>query len=446
MMRTNFEQPLHQLMGKLAPLLLVISLVCLATAVYFSHRNYRPIQKLINQYNLVLQENQDEFALIDQHLASITSEKNQSQEKLQEVTLLLREQQRMLRRQLLRQALHQGLTPSLREALNNVHVTFPGQFTALVRIQGDGMEWLPELTKDIGRLSVSEDMVFYALPQENEELLFVVINVLERASIFSAIDLLRTMLPSALSLQLLGILESLDSLHALGIYMDPNRRADASPVIEQNAGKIDDIIAEVESGNEKEAVAYVHEMELEMEIVDSNFQTVRGQRAELASRLYQMSIQHNLAPVKEQLASCILGANSKEAYLSGIITAIRSLCRLSAGSRGSHRSADVLAYIHEHLGDWELSLENVSNVFQVSPRIISADIKNATGMSYMEYVKAERMNKACKLLVETEDSVMEIGNAIGYINISYFIRVFREFTGMTPSIYRNTAASLRQEE
>ena len=46
------------------------------------------------------------------------------------------------------------------------------------------------------------------------------------------------------------------------------------------------------------------------------------------------------------------------------------------------------------------------------------------------------MIKAEELLKNPDLSVAEISQAIGFLNVSYFIRIYREATGYTPAIFR----------
>jgi len=75
-------------------------------------------------------------------------------------------------------------------------------------------------------------------------------------------------------------------------------------------------------------------------------------------------------------------------------------------------------------------------------------IRHSTGMlfqsafifrlHFVEYVTSIRMEKAERLLVETEDTIQDIGRAVGYEQSLTFIRVFKKHSGVTPGQYRKT--------
>ena len=59
-------------------------------------------------------------------------------------------------------------------------------------------------------------------------------------------------------------------------------------------------------------------------------------------------------------------------------------------------------------------------------------MKSLTGMPFTEYLQAKRLNEAMRLLEETSLSVLEISNAVGYENDSFFRRKFKERFSVLP--------------
>ena len=57
-------------------------------------------------------------------------------------------------------------------------------------------------------------------------------------------------------------------------------------------------------------------------------------------------------------------------------------------------------------------------------------------MTVNEYVTNARINKARELLVSTEEPVYRIAEQTGLDNYTYFCRLFKHHTGLTPSEYR----------
>ena len=65
----------------------------------------------------------------------------------------------------------------------------------------------------------------------------------------------------------------------------------------------------------------------------------------------------------------------------------------------------VKKYVEEHFGE-PLTLEELSQVVDLSPTYLSTIFKKDTGMTFLEYLSKVRMDMAKKLLKETNDTVL----------------------------------------
>ncbi len=92
-------------------------------------------------------------------------------------------------------------------------------------------------------------------------------------------------------------------------------------------------------------------------------------------------------------------------------------------------------YIQEHY-DEKLLVSELADKLKLNNQYLCRLFKKSTGKTITEYVNEVRINKAEKLLYETDDKVIDIALATGYDNISYFIKRFKQQKGMTPNEYR----------
>lgn len=98
----------------------------------------------------------------------------------------------------------------------------------------------------------------------------------------------------------------------------------------------------------------------------------------------------------------------------------------------------AVAYIREHL-EQNLSLAQVARHVHMHPNYFSEVFKRETGRNYIEFVTEARLQKAMALLRETPAKISEVAKRIGYEDIKYFNRLFKRFTGQTPSEYRDNS-------
>lgn len=81
-------------------------------------------------------------------------------------------------------------------------------------------------------------------------------------------------------------------------------------------------------------------------------------------------------------------------------------------------------------------MELMADHFNMSISGLSNYFKNQTGENISDYTNRIRIEKAKQLLIDTEDSLQSIVSQLGYINVSSFIRKFKETTGTTPGNFR----------
>ena len=97
-------------------------------------------------------------------------------------------------------------------------------------------------------------------------------------------------------------------------------------------------------------------------------------------------------------------------------------------------------YIEQNSGE-KLSLTQVANVVNMNANHLSEHFKQVTGTNFVEYVARTRFEKACDLLCHPDRRVSEIAFAVGFQSLSQFNRVFKRFSGKSPTQYRVAALS-----
>jgi two-component system, response regulator YesN len=95
----------------------------------------------------------------------------------------------------------------------------------------------------------------------------------------------------------------------------------------------------------------------------------------------------------------------------------------------------AMAYIDQHLKD-ELTLKEVASQVHLNPSYFSVLFKEQVDLNFSEYVTRRRIQRAKELVVSTTLPISEIAEEVGYKTSKYFIKIFREIEGMTPSSYR----------
>lgn len=148
--------------------------------------------------------------------------------------------------------------------------------------------------------------------------------------------------------------------------------------------------------------------------------------------------------------SVITSARSETAFS---LAAHDLICEFAASVRSQRQdqaqdvSLRICEYIDTHFAEYDLSIEMVAKALSVS----TADVRQATlthrNKLYKDYLIQLRINEAKRLLLCDEQlTVDDICRRVGYCSTSYFIKLFKKITGMTPTYFRISGDISKEEE
>lgn len=95
----------------------------------------------------------------------------------------------------------------------------------------------------------------------------------------------------------------------------------------------------------------------------------------------------------------------------------------------------IIDYIDNNINE-SISLRELSERFHISYSYLSTLFKQSTGKSFSLYVREKKIEKAIKLLNETNDTIEKIAKEVGINDTGYFIKQFKKYYGITPRQYR----------
>ncbi|GBF21982.1 AraC-like DNA-binding protein [Arenibacter algicola] len=95
----------------------------------------------------------------------------------------------------------------------------------------------------------------------------------------------------------------------------------------------------------------------------------------------------------------------------------------------------VLNYIHENLHE-NLTVKQLADFCHLNTDYFSRVFNESFGMRPNKYIQSKRIERAQLLLLSTNNSLKQIAEKVGLENLSYFNRIFKSHTGVTPGIFR----------
>ena len=144
-----------------------------------------------------------------------------------------------------------------------------------------------------------------------------------------------------------------------------------------------------------------------------------------------------LSLLKIALPSLLADAEYLEDFSILVKETLEKLTHFSANAIKDN--FDILTLIYEFVQEnyeKEINLQLLSEKYHFSYSYLSAIFTEKFGINFSKYLKKVRISKAKLFLTETRLTLTEICEKVGYTELGYFSRVFKEETGMTPSQYR----------
>ncbi len=98
-------------------------------------------------------------------------------------------------------------------------------------------------------------------------------------------------------------------------------------------------------------------------------------------------------------------------------------------------------YIKTHFSHY-LTLTEIARYVKTNASYLSSMFKEETGLSVRNYINKVRLDTAQKLLLDTDKTVIQIAGEVGFEDVRYFTRVFKQSLGCTPTEYRRQHGKL----
>ena len=156
------------------------------------------------------------------------------------------------------------------------------------------------------------------------------------------------------------------------------------------------------------------------------------------------ALDYLLKPYDDEELFLVMDAamNFAERARAGVIQTAPVVSRpVQDGGDADNFAGKILSYIRAHYPE-ELSVTQTAGEFGYSEAYFCKLFKQDFGESFISYLTSYRIDEAKRRLRETDDSVREIGAAVGYPDNNYFTKVFRRITGQSPTSFRSMVKEL----
>ena len=153
----------------------------------------------------------------------------------------------------------------------------------------------------------------------------------------------------------------------------------------------------------------------------------------------------------EQMVGELAGGVPNERALPRLLLA-EVILRMAEAARDAVLRDNTLSYVRKavsyltsHL-DENIRITDVAEEVGVAPAYLQRIFRQSTGMTIVDYLNKQRIQQSKRLLMFTDDPVMDVAVAAGFNSRQHFFRVFQAETGLSPREFRKAQRGIRARE
>ncbi|CAM4296362.1 AraC-like DNA-binding protein [Paenibacillus endophyticus] len=168
------------------------------------------------------------------------------------------------------------------------------------------------------------------------------------------------------------------------------------------------------------------------------YRFAESMKVKIQSTLISVGLETNklvaiLIKAEEKIENCVTVSELEQLLLGWVTKAAETV---KEKKEEKHQvTSFVIDYINEHLSE-EIYLDVLAEKLKMSSGYLSSYFKGKTGKNIVDYLNETRIAKATSLLADNNIKIHNAAKEVGYQNITSFNRMFKKYTGMTPSEYR----------
>jgi two-component system response regulator YesN len=189
------------------------------------------------------------------------------------------------------------------------------------------------------------------------------------------------------------------------------------------------------------------------QVITAVFATVRNQPVYAMTvqiivsemlRLVEMSLERQfshipredmaLTPTRNELGRMSSSSDLEMWLLAYYTRIVDHIKKQQAGGSYSRHIAKAVQYISDNYAA-NISLESTASALNLNPSYLSRLFKEETQMTFTEYINRVRIKKSCMLMESGAFALKQISSEVGFLSYTYFFKVFKSMTGMTPQAY-----------
>lgn len=165
---------------------------------------------------------------------------------------------------------------------------------------------------------------------------------------------------------------------------------------------------------------YLVEEALDKNLILEMYKKSIGNNRELDEDFFQGYSVDNIDKLKKGISNAMI-----DAYV----------CESKCDKKVSSTLKPAIDYIYKNKSE-NITVESMAKVCHISQSYFSRLFSKEMGDSFSNYISKLKINWSKELLEESDMSVSQISDELGFNEPGYFIKIFKKYEGVTPSVYR----------
>lgn len=435
-------------------LIFVVIILILFVSTLFANHSYKPILQLSEKYRDILPENSE--ALFSNELDNLNYMMDTVIKHNTTANRMLEQKQTQLRNQLLLLILSGKATFEIHPYLQQLGMPFPGPWYFIVSIRlyqtpndtNISFEELQKMIEAIGK--PEEDKHIYCVIEPEEHLLNCICSISETLQKEELLDEIYSITDNFDNKIIVGCGSEYSNVQNLyASYLDARDKVhvaekDRSSSINANTLADTSLLSTLRTALVNEKLEPAKEaLEQYIRHIQDEAPSMLMQQYLFSNFLNEMNrlYKENQLELPRQYLSLLLSAKKITQFRQAAQEIVMDFSTQLSAQREvilENSSNQVIQYMKEHFTDYDMSIEKVMQHTDTSAAFVRNVIRENLGMSYIDYLIHLRIEYAKKLLIVDNLSVTETCQQVGYSKVSYFIKIFKAHTGVTPAAFKKS--------
>lgn len=421
----------------------VVFLGGVVLAVFAAWRSYQPIRRIYGKFVASDQAPSNELQTIENLLHESRENASLNQRQLAEQLGLLTQQQAWLKQQLVMMLISGNSSPVVQCQIQQLGYEMGQGKYAIFFLHLENGGKTDDLMRDIEGFS-DEEYTLYAAELQSDREYAILANFEEEEACNEILELLEDTLNARgihAMVQISRACTEINGIASVAIEALNGRSipvpADQMKTPQQEEDGTKQLLDLCKAGNTAQALALLDTLLSRIECRYPSYIMHIYMLNVLNGRLHAAAVQAGIVIDTEDPVLSPINPQELPQYMQRLVKALCASAAPNADAAPEEQGGgEAAVYIRENCLNPDISLSSTASALGISTKQVTRLLRAGINMTFKEYLVQLRMEAAKQILRDQSLSIAETAEKVGYLNISHFIKCFKEYAGVTPGEWK----------